>query len=306
MQPTLLRHPIPRICLIALSLVAILVGAGLKPPGALAQSGGDYTSPDDCASCHEEQYQAWVGSNHAGALSDPEFIEAWTRAGKPIYCYSCHTTGYDPVDSTYDYEGVGCLACHDFATESGVPHMTIDRSSERCGTCHNGTHAPAYDEWLVSDHATMNIVCDDCHQTHSTELRLEDPTELCTSCHQMDNPGDVHAQEGMACHDCHMYQGDQVVDNLSGRTNGAGHQFSIPAEACASCHGMTHALTEENISVDNQEESAAEQLEVCEEEQEEIALNTRNLGLMGGGLGGLLVGIALPYVLRRREEKNDS
>jgi prolyl oligopeptidase PreP (S9A serine peptidase family) len=45
---------------------------------------------------------------------------------------------------------------------------------------------------------------------------------------------------------------------------------------------------------------------VCEEEQQEIALNTRNLGLMGGGLGGLLVGIALPYVLRRREEKNDS
>jgi hypothetical protein len=276
-------------------LIALLL---ITAPVAHAQE-GDFSSPDDCASCHADEYRVWQESDHSMAQTDPLFIEAWTRAGEPAYCGSCHATGYDAVAGTVDYEGVGCLACHDFSQETGAPHMTTDTSAERCGTCHTGTHAPDYDEWLVSGHASMNITCLDCHLSHAVDLRIEDPTELCSSCHEMDAEGSLHGQEGMACHDCHMHRGDEVVDPLSQRRKGPGHTFTIPSDVCASCHGMTHTLTDDG----SPQESVADiqrMLDTCEAEGTERASNQMNIGLTGGGLGGLIVGITIPYLLQRR------
>jgi predicted CXXCH cytochrome family protein len=286
---------------LGLALLALLV----LPAPAYAQDGGgeDWTTPDGCASCHADEYNVWHDSLHSGALVDPGFIEAWNRAGSPKYCYECHATGYDPVQGSVNYEGVGCLACHDFATDEDAPHMTTSTDAAVCGQCHTGNHAPDYDEWLTSDHATMNITCLDCHQSHDTGLVIADPTELCASCHEDQMDDSVHGQEGMACHDCHMAPGDEVTDPISGRTNGAGHTFEIPSSVCADCHGMTHALKKNAGEEDNvaaMEEALNEQMA----ELEDKANNNLNLGLAGGGIGGLLVGLVIPFViLRRRGDK---
>src|SRR5574341_1205225 len=103
---------------------------GLVPVGAAqAQDGGDGEeprSPDECANCHPDEYEVWQASQHANALADPDFIQAWERAGSPAYCKSCHATGYDAVEGTVAYEGVGCLACHQDA----------DRKSTRLNSSH--------------------------------------------------------------------------------------------------------------------------------------------------------------------------
>lgn len=290
--------------LVVIGLAIVLALLAIPGGQALAQEGDGEKTPDDCAGCHAEEYGVWEESQHAAALNDPEFIEAWNRAGSPNYCKSCHASGYDAVSGTVNYEGVGCTACHtDSEGEHPASDMTVDSSPELCGQCHTGTHAPDYDQWLVSDHATMNIGCADCHQSHNTTLHLENPTELCTSCHQnLDE--DMHGESGMSCHDCHMADGDQVVDPLSGQTNGAGHTFGIPSNVCADCHGMTHTLDEEASLATPGEEVDAE-IEELEEAAREQANQQLNLGLTGGGIGGLIIGIAVPWLLSRSRGGKD-
>lgn len=289
-----------------LGLSGLLLLAGLlwSPQSVVAQDGR--LNPHECSACHEEEYRAWSNSTHANSLTDPDYLEAWTRAGEPDYCKTCHATGYDRGANAVDYEGIACLACHE---DTGGTHpnseMTTDKSSELCGTCHTGTHAPDYDQWLMSDHATMNIGCNDCHVAHSNKLRLEDPTELCVSCHDF-GPEDIHGQEGMACHDCHMYRSeDQTTDPLSGRASGSGHTFGITAEVCSECHGMTHTLTADGKAVfEGTDPAYTEQLETEVATLETEAQRRFDVGLTGGGIGGLVLGVTIPWLLRfRRREK---
>jgi len=293
------------ILILLLVMVGVAFLAAMPVRVAQAQNVDEDSPPDDCAACHEDQYAMWAKSNHASAVTDPRFIEARTRAGNPTYCLTCHATDYNPVTTKASFEGVACGACHKatgntLASNSG-PHMTIDKSSELCGTCHTGTHAPDYDQWLVSGHATMNIGCVDCHQSHNAALRIEDPTALCESCHKIDNISDMHGASGMACHDCHMAKGGSVVDTLSGQTNGAGHTMTIPAEVCGDCHGMTHTLDiKEKKSVANENEQIAAELSSCQQQSQADAASKLNIGLVGGGLGGLAIGLVGILVLRRR------
>lgn len=294
-----------RLCIGMCALTLGLLLALLTYAPTHAQDNGptgsdDLTSPDDCAACHEGEYNSWHDSQHANAMTDPAFIEAYARAGSPSYCFSCHATGYDPVAGTTQYDGVACLSCHTPTNQIGVPHMTVDDSSALCGTCHSGPHAPDYDEWIVSGHATMGIDCVDCHQSHSAKIRMDDPTQLCISCHTIEGDSDLHGTEGMACHDCHMYQGSEVVDTLSGRKESTGHTFSIPAAVCASCHGMTHTLTTADETV---QATPTPDLSSQLADMEDQASSNLNLGLTGGGIGGLVVGVSIPFLLRRKGRK---
>lgn len=311
--------PVALTCALALALVAALAlvpavqaqdGDGGDDSGAEGEapaeeegpySDGDYSSPDDCATCHKDEYHEWEQSTHANALTNPLFLEAWSRAGEPTYCRSCHATGYDAVEGTIDYEGVGCLSCHEFSTEDDGPHMTTDKSAELCGNCHTGIHAPDYDEWLTSDHAAANVDCADCHFSHTADLRMESSTALCSSCHEAEATSSVHGGDGMECTDCHMAQGDEIVDAISQRRDGSGHSFAIPSDVCSDCHGMTHSITASEDEVPMVATETA--LEDCQAEGEQQANTKLNLGLTGGGIGGLLVGIAIPFLTRRRKDQ---
>src|SRR5574341_97443 len=197
---------------IGASAVLALAVLALPPSSVQAQDGDTPSSPDTCASCHSAEYEAWETGQHAGALTDPRFVEAWSRAGNPAYCKSCHATGYSAADDTVDYEGVGCLTCHtDVEGDHPASDMTVNDSPELCATCHTGNHAPDYDQWLTSRHVTANVGCKDCHQSHDTTLRFDDSTQLCTSCHQEADEGQ-HAEVQTSCTDCHMAPGEVIVD----------------------------------------------------------------------------------------------
>lgn len=284
--------------------VALAFGLFITPGTAFAQNDTPDPTPYDCAGCHEEAYHAWQDSTHANSLTDPTFLEAWTRANEPEYCKTCHATGYDPADGTVSYEGVGCLFCHEDETGTHpTGNMTVDKSSELCGKCHTGTHAPDYDQWLMSEHATMNIGCNDCHQSHSYEIHMETPSELCLNCHAFKTE-DIHGEQGMECNDCHMFSSGDVIDLLSQRASGPGHTFGITAEVCSSCHGMTHTLAPDGTDVSTSAaEEYAEELETEVSELEEQSQQRFDLGLTGGGIGGLVLGITIPWLLRKRRVK---
>lgn len=305
--------------LLRLALPALVVLLFVTVPAALAQEGVDFTSPDECAECHTEAYESWTHTLHANVSSRPEFIAAWAEADRPAYCRQCHGTGYDAATGEVAFEDVTCDACHTKVGDEPHPtaDYTVDSSAELCGTCHSGVHSPTYEEWLLSDHGTMNIDCQTCHQPHDDGLRASDSNELCGRCHLESTDGSAHNIEGMECSFCHMY-GAQQLSGPGEQTQGTGHTFDIPPDVCAACHGMTHTLTVDDVADEPQEiaevaaaqedEGASAESVEAEEPEEADAENleqpTRDnfdLGLAGGGLGGLLIGASIVWLIRREK-----
>jgi predicted CXXCH cytochrome family protein len=199
--------------------------------------------------------------------------------------------------------------------------MSVDTSSELCGTCHSGVHSPTYEEWLLSDHATMNIDCQTCHDPHSNEMRADDVNELCGRCHEESTDGSAHNIDGMECSFCHMY-GAQELRGPGEPSEGTGHSFDIPPDVCAECHGMTHTLTVDDVTAEERvaaiveqntgsevegteepapadEEANTEEVTTAMADLETQAKDNLDIGLAGGGLGGLLLGGAMVWFIRR-------
>ena len=118
-------------------LVASALSLGAEPPG------GDVPASawDDrmigaaaCRTCHEREYQDWLGSPHARAW---EMLEPADRADPR--CLGCHTTA-----NRDGHRGVQCESCHggardwwpDFVMRD--PHLARAlgmRSGAEAGTC---------------------------------------------------------------------------------------------------------------------------------------------------------------------------
>lgn len=309
------REQLRRVTL-GLGLLGVLVALFVFVPAVLAQEGGegDIRSPDECAECHPEAFESWHTTLHATTSERPEFISAWADAGRPAYCRQCHGTGYDAQTGEFVFEDVTCQSCH---VELGdQPHpagdMSVDTSAELCGSCHSGVHSPTFEEWLLSDHGTMGIECLTCHDPHNDGMRADNVNELCGRCHKDQSADDnVHNMTGMDCSFCHMY-GAQQLRGPGEDSPGTGHAFDIAPDVCAECHGMTHTLTVSDVSedsidaaaVDNAADAAdeTEDVEMLEEqvvELEERAQSNLDLGLVGGGLGGIVLGAAGVWALRR-------
>jgi predicted CXXCH cytochrome family protein len=301
----------------ALVLTGVLVLAFTFVPVALAQEGEEIRSPDECAACHPEAYESWETTLHANTSTRPEFISAWADAGRPAYCRQCHGTGYDPASGEFILEDVTCQSCHWALEDESHPggQMMVDTSAELCGDCHSGVHSPTYEEWLLSDHGTMNIDCLTCHDPHNDAMRADNVNQLCSRCHEEATTGTAHNIEGMECSFCHMY-GAQELSGPGESSQGTGHTFNIPPDVCASCHGMTHTLTVDEVAEDEetgaevaeaeagsatepQASADPEELETTIAELEARARDNLDLGLAGGGLGGLLLGGAMVWFIRR-------
>jgi hypothetical protein len=193
--------------------------------------------------------------------------------------------------------------------------MSVDTSAELCGDCHSGVHSPTYEEWLMSDHGTLNIDCQTCHQPHEDGLRADNANELCGRCHQESADNSVHSIAGMECSFCHLY-GAQELSGPGEEQQGTGHTFSIAPDVCASCHGMTHTLTVGDVAEESEEtdtgaetesetpsepDADIEELENRIADLEQRSRENLDIGLAGGGLGGLLLGGAMVWFVRREK-----
>lgn len=222
----------------------IVMGGGMTGRGIAAGSaarGAEYSGPETCAACHEEEHKAWKSSLHARAYSG-RFQTSWNEHGKAPQCLACHTTGAKKNSLHFAFEGVTCESCHGAKSEEhpGGSKMPIPVSSEMCNACHLKT----YQEWKVSRHGQKNVRCFDCHQVHAQGLRAGGGDRLCGSCHPgrlKDFAHATHHLEGLKCATCHMPGRPDRAGAIEG-TGAAGHALSVGGEVCARCHEeMVHA-----------------------------------------------------------------
>jgi predicted CXXCH cytochrome family protein len=188
-----------------------------------------------CSSCHEEITQSWASSPHAHAFDDPNYQERWHALNDTRDCLLCHTTNYQATTGSYDAPGVSCEACHGkIDKQHPMTPAEVKDDAAYCGTCHTTTLG----EWRLTGHATAEVSCTDCHDSHSQKALFENPDDMCVNCHK-DSMGpyleNIHSEKGIGCVDCHAL----VIPPAEPPQDGivpTGHTFTITPATCVACH----------------------------------------------------------------------
>ena len=97
-----------------------------------------YIGSDTCQACHEQVYNTWKSSKHAGEFKTDQ-VDSQT-------CNTCHSTGLTSINQNPVEKNVGCEACHGpgeehVANGGAVDKIVKTKSAEVCGRCHNGNRS---------------------------------------------------------------------------------------------------------------------------------------------------------------------
>jgi len=201
-----------------------LTGAHVNVACTQCHTGGNFaTTPADCNSCHNKDFQATTNPNHvsAGFPTDCSVCHSTTNwlgatfdhsktafpltgAHIPLACSSCHASGQFATLST------ACVSCHlaSFQSTTNPNHATSGFPTD-CQVCHNTA------AWVPSsfDHnktvfpltgAHIKVACSSCH---IGGRYAGTPTD-CYSCHKSQyqtvaNPNHVAAAFPTTCQTCH-------------------------------------------------------------------------------------------------------
>lgn len=298
-----------------IALIGILMLAAVTVGAAQAQEPTDTPNEptaetsNTCVKCHADLGDHWSSSTHANAYSDPVFQAQWEEANQDPDCLDCHTTGYSPATETYDAEGVTCVACHGEVPDSH-PKEPVDATlaNESCASCHTVTKA----ELRASQHEVVGLECTSCHTPHDNGLRRETENEQCLSCHGLDLEGfiahETHIANDVSCRDCHGYsRPESIVAGADGQAP-TGHDFQVAVTACVDCHEgvdlsaeVPRGGGESLIETSGQRaELRVKQLEAALETQVVAQRNQTVMNIVKGGLGGLLAGSVVVWLIARR------
>lgn len=192
-------------------------------------------SPENCRSCHGDNYEIWNASAHAESLKaesglvidiesctechlESGFKEKWGRgdideAIEPITCEVCHR----PPEGGYDAH----------IAEPPTFRPEVNLSAEICGSCHKGERHPIIEEWneyakegfdmqTMASHSEptdiaepyildREISCVACKSTDGAILNLEEPEVYELNEEELPEPLDVEEWRitCVACHDPH-------------------------------------------------------------------------------------------------------
>lgn len=251
----------------------------------------------------------------------PAFQEELSKSEDQAACLACHTTGFDSDSGEFMAEGVTCEACHGVYKE-GHPKaetMQLPMESAACRVCHQAT----FGNWETSLHGQQGVECYDCHLPHSQGLRTGSEETLCAGCHAERQTQFAHATHGISgleCKTCHM--ADEIHSQGAAAMSGievADHSFKVGSDVCANCHQDTihssdklPALREAVADQDPEQlRVQAAQVPVLEDQvnklqdsllqQRKASLIIMGLTLGGGGVAGLLLGIAAVSLLKGKE-----
>ncbi len=206
----------------------VLAGAhaAITADCATCHQGGYSNTPNTCAGCHTDEYNATANPPHQSSGFDTDCaschsestwqpanfdhdgqyfpIASGTHRGAWSECAECHITAGN-------FTTFNCTACHEHnKTNTDNEHQGVSGytyQSDACFTCHpTGTADGAFD-----------------HNTTSFPLTGAHTAAECTSCH-----ADGYMGTSTACVDCHQADFNQASD--------PSHQtLSLPHD-CASCH----------------------------------------------------------------------
>jgi len=107
------------------------------------------TPSQQCASCHEKQFDHWAASGHAQSLATLKL----DHKEKSPDCLACHTTGFGRSDGYLNYnitgglKNVNCTECHYTPAEhlsQPAVYATLSITEENCVRCHNQANSPEF------------------------------------------------------------------------------------------------------------------------------------------------------------------
>jgi hypothetical protein len=216
-----------------------------------------------CQSCHGDEHSEWINSAHARAWNTLEEI----GQERNQFCLQCHTVGSRGLNADPDLDnggydetavarlyGVQCENCHGPGSEHPNPDfgsVQVTLEPALCGSCHNDTHHPTFDEWTSSPHSGIvaepagRAACAKCHNGAYAGTYLNDPAGF-------QNPSAVTDTMAITCAVCHDPHGNSNPGNLrqASVTDVVLPDGTVVPEAgagrlCMSCHNGRR--TPENI-----------------------------------------------------------
>lgn len=117
--------------------------------------------PEDCRTCHQQQFEHWEATSHASAYG---LLVDEARESDSA-CVVCHTAGFGLLGGYRDprheapFGSITCLHCH----EVQGPHaynkrlvvdplyVTADAATMNCKTCHNADRSPGFERQAALD-----------------------------------------------------------------------------------------------------------------------------------------------------------
>ena len=122
-----------------------------------------FAGSGECGSCHGDKYSTWSKTEHGSALST---LSAIHMDNNPA-CIVCHTvgfgqqTGYTNQTLTPHLANVGCENCHGAAgwhknSDHSLIRPVVSIDPAICGSCHQDSHHPTFDEYSESAHSQVN------------------------------------------------------------------------------------------------------------------------------------------------------
>src|SRR5215813_4330299 len=117
-------------------------------PVSLLNSASPYAGVDECAKCHQQEYDIWKNSGHAHAMATLEKRNQQLDQG----CVKCHVVGYETggfqaIYSTPQFANVQCESCHGPGrahTENPAKGYGFMSVPVGCIQCHTQNNSPDF------------------------------------------------------------------------------------------------------------------------------------------------------------------
>ena len=211
-----------------------------------------------CASCHEEEQNAFAGSVHEDLFSTGQ-----------MNCISCHSTHKAEASDGGDFD-TGCGACHEEveaiyrSSVHRLGRLRGDETAATCADCHEGHRIKtSADSTALTHHRNIPLLCGSCHgeeavittdfvrlpislpnylaSIHGEGWREGKSTAVCTDCHgthdlmtAQDPTSSINRfRIAQTCGQCHAEIVEQYRNSIHGRSVALGIQ---DAPTCTDCH----------------------------------------------------------------------
>ena len=199
--------------------------------------------------------------------------------------------------------------------------MQLPLDSDTCHVCHQDT----FTEWQSSAHAANGIECFDCHMAHTQGLRLGSEEKLCAACHADLETQYAHRPTALRESIVRIATWPRMTKrrpapwwacrNRRGAIPSPSHPMCVPAATRARSIRLRRRLRpatwpchQSRINADATGQVSGLQKQIADLQQHvkslrDVAVVSMGLSLGFGGFLGLLAGIILMTILRKRGER---
>jgi len=228
-----------------------------------------YSGSGDCSGCHGDKYNEYYNTAHSVAINAILNPDGSFKPFRNATCLPCHTVGMNqPTGYAYTnsaqavnshLSNVGCESCHGPAgwhkgSDHSLIRPVVSIDPKICGSCHQDSHHPTYEEFAESLHAapahSTGLNCSPCHSAANRMSMLNEwQDRMAGSPHQLEL-ADASAQLAWTaacatCHDPHSAEMAGQLRNPMFSTN----YFTMPSVADGNNNTTFDTFYDPNVQI---------------------------------------------------------